>query len=111
MNSTIFVDSTDGFTIYKIDVHFEDEKLNLYCSCQAGSLGKLCKHKLAIAGNDWDKVSKETSSESQACVKKWINLSGYEQLVVALSDAEKTEQVAKINVVKMKKNIEKLMKG
>ena len=110
MDATIFVTSTDGLSIYKIEAHFEDEKLNLYCSCQAGLLGKLCKHKLAIAGNDWSKVAKETSPESQEYVKSWVSLSGYEQLVVALANAEKAEQEAKANVVKLKKRIEKMMK-
>ena len=98
MDASIFVFSTDGLTTYKLDAHFEDEKLNLYCNCQAGSLGKLCKHKLAIAGNDWSTVAEETNLDSQKCVKSWVSLSGYEQLVIELTNAEKSEKEAKENV-------------
>jgi SWIM zinc finger len=69
----------------------EGGKPFLTCTCQAGALGQLCKHRRAILAADWSILVDASLSES---IRQFVNADPWPVLLAKARSAE--EQLAEI---------------
>lgn len=104
------VRSSDGSNSYVVSVTLSPPVI-VHCDCQAGVLGKLCRHKLAILTADAKAL---TNCEDNNRLISLVLLLENSDLLVAvrlLQSDEITLEKLKLAVSKRKKNIESLMNG
>jgi uncharacterized Zn finger protein len=111
LQSTVYVLSSDGKTLYDVQALRAETTLNLYCTCQAGSKGQMCKHRVGLIEGNLQSVAPKTDAESLDMMLTWIRASEYPALVASLRAAEAAEKKAKIDIASIKKKIESMMKG
>lgn len=105
------VRSSDGSNSYVVSVTLSVSTVIVHCDCQAGVLGKLCKHKLAILTADAKAL---TNCEDNDRLISLVLLLENSDLLVAvrlLQSDEITLEKLKLAVSQRKKNIESLMNG
>lgn len=87
------------------DVHFDfsDNKLTVFCNCQAGTYGKLCKHKTGLLDGDLSILFDKTDQEKLLGIIELVKKSKYTEVMTAY-------RLIKIEIEEMQKQ-EKKIKG
>jgi uncharacterized Zn finger protein len=91
-------------------VHREDGKLSAYCTCQAGSNGMHCKHRIGIlTGNAENLVDAKKLTTELQTVCTWFQGSDIETALNELRKAERELEAIKATVSRLKKTLAKAM--
>jgi hypothetical protein len=95
---------------YDVYFDFSDNKLTVFCNCQAGTYGKLCKHKTGLLdGNSsilFDKADQEKLLEIIELVKK----SKYAEVISAYNLIKKEIEEMQKHEKKIRGQIELILK-
>ena len=87
-----------------------DENIRVNCSCDAGKIGKLCKHKTGLLSGDHGMLYDLAEVPILDNLMTFIKRSTYSQLNSELETAEKSFDTAKNNVKKVKHSLELALK-
>jgi uncharacterized Zn finger protein len=112
VESTLRVRSSDGSHSYLITFGQESGRLRMRCSCPAGELGKLCRHKAALLDGD-DSVLL-AAAEDRAPFDTLQNLlpsSQIPQLLRNISDLDATLVDIKRKLTRAKRELEVTLRG
>lgn len=76
-----------------------DDRLTIFCPCQAGVYGKLCKHKIGLLQNDNDMLYSDDETAKLNKLQTWIKaselsklLQDYDQIKMELEALKQKEQ-------------------
>jgi len=86
---------------YKVLFKKSGEKLNATCTCRAGQMGQLCKHRLSILNGDKSAVVSE-NTDQVAEVTSWLEGSNVAEAIseVVSLEAEKKRIEGKLKIAK-----------
>jgi len=104
--------SSDGATVYNVTVEINGEMVRAACTCKAGQLGKLCRHKIGILSGKTDSLvskSDDVNSELNKFVSDIGDTACASYLTEMLAaDAEMKEQKKRLD--RAKRNLGKVLK-
>ena len=103
--------SSDPGSYYHVAFYQEDGRLPIWCDCQAGAYGQLCKHKRQLASGDKRMLHNEDQIEELEVVVEWVKQSPVAQLIADLEKAEKKVKVAQKKVKDLKADLAANMRG
>lgn len=110
MNFTILAKSS-GDEPYSVEFTVDGDRLLVFCNCQAGSFGKLCKHKTELLAGDvsrlYDESEEEKLDKLMSLVKRSPEISS---LASEIAESEKVIRRKQVEVKKAKREFEKRMK-
>jgi hypothetical protein len=109
MEINLKIVSSDG-DFYNVICGNKEGIISIKCDCMAGIYTKLCKHKLSIATGHVESLYDNNQIEDFKTVQKWINNSGYPELLNRLEIAEKELLVKKKELKKIKDAMEVAMR-
>ena len=109
MEKTLLALSSDGVTSYKVVFRRETSKLIVVCSCPAGEMGRLCRHKLGLLAGDNDMLSSPKHVPDLEEVQSWIKGSRFPTLIVQLKETEIEMARTKKRLSELKREIEEQM--
>jgi hypothetical protein len=101
--------SSDG-DFYNVICRNKEGIISIKCDCVAGIYTKLCKHKLSIVMGQVENLYDNNQIEDFRTVQKWINNSGYSELLNRLEIAEKELLIKKNELKKIKDAMEVAMR-
>lgn len=110
MKEEFEVRSSDGISVYIVEFSLETSKLQVFCGCPAGVLGKWCKHKMQLISGDFSEVLGSTQVAGIDEVKNWVRNSEFPRLLVEMKLADEEMQAAKTRLDIVKKILEKSAK-
>ena len=91
-------------------IHRDEGKLSAYCTCQAGSNGMHCKHRIGIlTGKPENVIEHPKNKDSLLTVAGWVKGSDIEAVLNELHAAENELEKIKFTVVRLKKSLAKAM--
>lgn len=111
METTLYVRSGSSNAIYTLQVICDDGNVTMFCDCNAGAYGKLCKHKLAIIANSKTDVAGHDQEENFELAQAWINGSALQSMLAGISAAESEVESAQKQLKKLKKALEVQLNG
>ena len=78
MNTKIIIKAVSSSGDY-YHVHFEiiNGKLTVFCDCQAGIHGKLCKHKIGLLAGDFSKLFDKEDKDKLIQVQELVSKTNY----------------------------------
>ena len=91
---------------YKVTFRKKGNNLSAYCTCPAGENGQYCKHRLRILGGCDDKIVSDNKKDV-VIVKAWLAGTDVEVALMAVLDAEKQCEKAKLELSAAKKRLAK----
>jgi uncharacterized Zn finger protein len=96
---------------YEIRIVRQDEgKLSAYCTCQAGTNGMHCKHRIGIlTGKPENLIEPKKNKESLLTVAGWFRGSDIEAVLTQLTAAEEEYEAIKSKISRLKKSLAKAM--
>lgn len=106
MEKTLLALSSDGVTSYRVVFHLENGKLLIDCSCPAGEMGKLCRHKLGLLAGDSKMLSSPKQQSELEEVQLWIRETRFPKLASQLKETEKELARIKKKLSQLKREIE-----
>jgi hypothetical protein len=68
---------------YNIHCDFSDNKLTVFCNCQAGIYGKICKHKTGLLDGNPSILFDKTDEKTLLQVVKLVEKSKYKEVMSA----------------------------
>ncbi len=78
---------------YSVVFRWEERTLKVRCSCPAGELGQMCKHKTALLLNDSTMLFDKRQADSLGKVSTWVSSTSIPSLLTKLRETElETEQ-------------------
>lgn len=110
MEDTILVKSSSRNEPYTVAVLLSETGLSITCSCPAGTLGKYCKHKIAVVLADEEILYDVDQNDGFQKAKVLISESSYPMLIEELRASEKNLEAAKKSVENNKQRIARSMK-
>ena len=104
---------SSGTEPYDVEFVVEGNQLSVFCNCQAGTFGKLCKHKTELLAGDssrlFDESEQKKLTELQAIVKRAPEI---RRLAEQIAEAEKIIRSEQSKMKTAKKQFEvKLKQG
>jgi hypothetical protein len=94
---------------YDVTVQYEDGFLTARCTCKAGIMGMVCKHRLGILRGDKSMLAVPSQAENLAKITQWAEQTGFSSLLQQLDTAEVEVAHAELELKKLKKRIEENM--
>lgn len=79
---------------YSVVVKWSNNKLSALCSCPAGEIGQLCKHKYAVLSNDQAILYDKKQSGQLDKISEWVQASSFPSLLSELEQAEEEKDEA-----------------
>jgi len=73
---------------YQVVVTLDNGKVSSRCNCQAGQLGQLCKHNIAVLRNDNKILFSSNQEKDLEKVNDWLVRSSIRELLIELDNAE-----------------------
>jgi hypothetical protein len=101
--------SSDGVSTYEVHFTLRNHKVIVDCSCPAGELGKLCRHKIALLNGDTNILFDPSEEDALKAVQLWIQRTGYPKLLKEIEEAEKAVKTSQKRLIELKSNLEKAM--
>lgn len=111
MQIKLIAKSSSGQGTYEVDFDFDQEGLRVSCSCEAGSFGKSCKHKVGFLRGQADLLANQGQLVDLDRVKRLLDNTDFPNLLSDLGKCEAEVEIAKQNLSKIKKLFEKKMKS
>ena len=104
--------SSDGATVYHVTVGVSGGKVRASCTCRAGELGKLCKHKIGILSGRPDLLVSADNETTRELNRFVTQIADTECAVLVTefleADAELKEQKQRLD--RAKRNLERILK-
>jgi uncharacterized Zn finger protein len=94
---------------YDVTVQYEEGLLSARCTCKAGIMGMVCKHRLAILHGDKSILAVSSQAEDLAKIAQWAEQTGFSALLQQLAAAEVEVSHAQLELKELKRRIEKSM--
>ena len=91
---------------YEVHFDFLDNKLAVFCNCQAGIYGKLCKHKTRLLDGDLSMLFDKTDQERLEQVHEMVKKSKYAEIISSYNLLKKEIKEAQKKEKKFRKQIE-----
>jgi hypothetical protein len=95
---------------YNVHFDFSDNKLTVFCNCQAGTYGKLCKHKTGLLDGDLTILFDKADQETLLQVIEYVKKSKYTEVMSAYSLKKKEIEEMQKQEKKIKGQIELILK-
>jgi len=108
MESLIFRVQGSAEEPYSVEFRKDETKLRAYCSCPAGEVGQVCKHRIRILQGDSEGVV-GTNQEEIKKVVLWLAGSDVEAAMHDLAEAETRFEQAKKDVSGLKKKLARVL--
>lgn len=99
---TLAAKSSSGGT-YQVTFAFDGQKLSTRCTCKAGIMGALCKHRIALVVGDTTMLAKQDELADLQKVTDWAKQAGILDTCNSLVEAEREVARAQEKVRKLKK--------
>ena len=95
------------------NVHFEiiNGKLTVFCDCQAGVHGKLCKHKIGLLARDVSKLFDEEDKDKLTQVQELVSKTNYFDILKTYNKVKADVEEAQKSEAKIKAEIESAIKA
>lgn len=104
MNIVLLAKSSSGDP-YRVEFLKEDDNVLIYCSCKAGSMGQLCKHKTAFIQGDTSMLFSNDDELNLSNAQAWVAESKLTHILRRFeSDVAELEK-AKIDIEKRIKKL------
>lgn len=104
MQKIIFLVQGSSAEPYEVVFQNDDSVLSATCTCQAGAMGQVCKHRVSILEGSASGVVSGNESEI-AAVTSWLPSSKLALAMSALAEAEADLEKAKKRVASSKKQL------
>ncbi len=95
---------------YNVHFDFSDNKLTVFCNCQAGTYGKLCKHKTGLLDGNLSIIFNKADQEKLLQIIELVKKSKYTELMSSYSIIKKEIEEMQKKEKKIKGQIELIMK-
>lgn len=89
---------------YQVSFQLENQRFVAACSCPAGIMHQICKHRLAILAGDASNIVSPNTNEVSTVVS-WLPGTPIERALAELHEAEKQVELTKKLVIKAKKTL------
>ena len=97
------------------DVYFEydenQKKFMVFCTCQAGIHGKLCKHKIQLLDGKASMLFDESDKPMLDQVREWVQKSKYTELISEYAAVKKEIEALQKKEKAARKTLEVLLKN
>lgn len=110
MDKIIFLVQGSSPDPYEVSFHKKNDQILAFCTCNAGSLGKYCKHRSDILFGSTVSIVSENSNLIKN-VQEWFKGSILESVYVQLKDAEENVVEAKKAEKAIRAKISSVMHG
>lgn len=111
MQIKLIAKSSSGQGTYEVDFDFDREGLRVSCNCQAGRLGKSCKHKIGFLRGQADLLANQDQLVGLERVKRLLENTDFPNLLSELDKCEVEVEIAKRNLSTIKELLEKKLKS
>ena len=88
----------------------QGDSFTVFCTCQAGVHGKLCKHKTQLLQGDESMLQNPGEVSALAEIRSWVQTSECADLLVEYSVIKKEIEAAKSKEQKFRRTLEDAMK-
>ena len=95
---------------YDVDINFSNNKYTVFCNCQAGIYGKLCKHKTSLLDEDFSLLYDKNEQEKLERVRDIVKKSKYSEIISAYKIIKQEIEQAQKKEKKAKEQIEHALK-
>src|SRR5512147_736580 len=102
--------SSDKDAVYSVEFKYENEKLTVFCTCEAGIHRQFCKHKYGLLCGDEGMLKDAAEKEKLLAVQDLVAKTKYCEMLKELGEFEKMLQQAKVKRDKAKKRLEEAMR-
>jgi hypothetical protein len=109
-NIVLKVTSSSGEP-YNIQLKFSDSHFTIFCNCQAGIFGKLCKHKVGLLDGDSSILFDKTDVEILKQIYELVNKSRYREMISSYNILKKQTEEAQGKEKRLKEQIEHALKA
>jgi len=96
---------------YNIQFKFLDNQFAVFCNCQAGIFGKLCKHKIGLLDVDPSVLFDKTDEEILKEIHELVNKSRYREIISSYNMLKKRTEEAQGKEKRLKEQIEHALKA
>jgi len=106
MNTRISIKAISSSGDY-YNVHFDilNDKLTVFCDCQAGIHGKLCKHKIGLLAGDFSKLFDNDDKEKLIQIQELVRRTDYHELLKRYNKAKTEVEEAQKREAKIKAEV------
>lgn len=105
MKVTILAKSS-GAKPYEVDFIVDGDSLVVFCNCQAGSFGKLCKHKTELLAGDESRLFADSEIPKLSQIQDVLQSAS--ELTHLAEEIAESERIVKSEQAKLKKSKKRL---
>ena len=91
---------------YDVVFSFDNGKLSVTCTCKAGTMNTLCKHRIAFLRGDATMLFDPTQADQLATIITWVEKTEIQTLLSELNQAEDLVLSAQKRVKQLRKVID-----
>jgi uncharacterized Zn finger protein len=95
-------------TPYTVCFTIDGAKLTATCTCRAGIMGNLCKHRLNILNNDTSNIT-SNNADRVSTVQDWMQSSSAHELIASVAALEAEKRLIDEKLKKIKKQVVKAL--
>lgn len=93
---------------YTVIFTIDGVKLTATCTCRAGIMGNLCKHRLNILNNDTSNITSNNTDQFPT-IQNWLKLSSAYELIAMVAALEAEKRIIDEKLKKIKKKVVKAL--
>lgn len=105
------VNSSDGVSSYEVVIFIQDCHVVVQCSCPAGKIAKLCRHKIQLLGDEREILADWAQGDLLGSVLRIIENSAVLAEFRRFKEHEASYNDARAIFEKSKRNLERILKG
>lgn len=95
---------------YELDFTVAKNLLLVFCNCQAGSFGKLCKHKTELISGDRSRLFSESEGPKLDQVQNLLgNASALKRISAEIAESDRNIKIEQAKLKKSKKRLEAML--
>jgi hypothetical protein len=112
MNDKLLIKALSSSGDY-YQVHFEiiNDRLTVFCNCQAGIHGKLCKHKIGLLAGDFSKLYDQEEKDKLIQVQELVSKTNYYAILRTYNKVKAEVEEAQKKEAKIKAEVESAIKS
>ncbi|MCB1864780.1 MAG: hypothetical protein KDG50_05080 [Chromatiales bacterium] len=92
---------SSGAEPYEVEFVIDGNQLSVYCNCQAGSFGKLCKHKTELLAGDTSRLFDETETSKLEELSRIVQRAP--EILRLAGEIAQSEKIVRTEQAKLKK--------